>query len=323
MNAHVSILGSLQSCKPFRVLITGGAGMLGNSFSEAIEKYMPQCEVKALSSKELDVTQSGQLADWAHWIKGGWIIHCAALVNVEACLKDPAAAERVIVEGTHNVLRLAQNANAKLFYPQSFLVYDGKTNPIPENEELRPLSVYGNYKKAAEELILERMPDALIVKMAGFMGGDARDKNFVGRVIPHLYSLVQTKVPEVTIGDRVWQPTFTDDLALNSLLLIAADKKHSYQMAAHGAATFAELTQAIVDNFGWSDVLKVVTVKAQDVEKETQGRRPSAAILSCQRLRDEGLDIQRDWRSSLNDYLSRPYFDQFRNALESEKKNAN
>ena len=30
------------------------------------------------------------------------------------------------------------------------------------------------------------------------------------------------------IGDRVWQPTFTDDLAYNSLILLANNKSGKY-----------------------------------------------------------------------------------------------
>ena len=302
----------LQTGTAPRLLITGGQGMLGHAFLVQAKKHFPQCEVKALGKDELCVTNQTQLSKHKDWVRGGWIIHSAALVNVEGCAREPEKARQIIVEGTRNTLDLAFSAEARFFYPQSFLIYDGKTNPIAEAEKPRPLSLYGELKAEAEALILNKIPNALIVRMGGFFGGEVRDKNFVGKIVIHLHELIKKGTHTINIGDRVWQPTLTDALALNSLLLMFNDKKGLYQMASHGCASFFELTEAIVEILGWQQQMKVISVSANEVSKNELGGRPAKAVLSCQRLQEEGYDIQQPWKQSLTLYLSQPYFDQFR-----------
>jgi dTDP-4-dehydrorhamnose reductase len=85
-----------------------------------------------------------------------------------------------------------------------------------------------------------------------------------------------------------------------------------YQMACHGSATFADIGREIVVALGWEGRLAIDPVSASAVSGSELGRRPDVAILSCQRLRDERLDLQRDWRSTLHAYLRHPFFDRYR-----------
>lgn len=285
--------------------------MLGRAFSE-MAQYYPQLSVRAPGHDELDVCDVAALADWAEWVAGGWIVHCAAPVDVERCAREPDDARRVIVGGTENVLRLAQRAGARVLYPQSFLVYDGRTNPIAEDEEPRPLNFYGELKYAAQQVLEAGLDDALIIRMAGFFGGEAADKNFVGRILPAMHAAMERGEREFKVGDRVWQPTWTNDLALNSLALLAEGARGRYQMACHGHATFAEVAEVIADSLGWSDKLKIVHVDSSAVAQSELGRRPDVAILSGARLRDEGRDLQRQWQATLRLYLQHSFFDRYR-----------
>jgi len=306
------LIGVLRDTPPKRILITGGQGMLGHAFHSQIQKHMPHVEVLALGRDELDVRKKDQLTKWADWLNGGWLLHCAALVNVDGCAREPEMARQVIVDGVKNALELALMSEAQFFYPQSFLAFDGRENPIPEDEERRPLSLYGELKKEAEELVMSAPKESLRVVMAGFFGGEKRDKNFVGKIIPHLANLIRSGQKSIAIGDRVWQPTLTDDLALNSLVLMALGRKGSYQMSCKGEATFAELAQAIIDCLDWSEFISVSPVSATQVAKNELGARPARAVLSCTRLNAENLNMQSYWLESLKAYLARPYFSSFR-----------
>jgi dTDP-4-dehydrorhamnose reductase len=121
-----------------RVLVTGGKGMLGSAFEQQA-KHFQQFEVRALGRDELDVCDNDAVMACADWVQNGWIIHCAAKVDVDGCANDPEAARAIIVEGTRNVARLAAHSSARMLYPQSFLIYDGRENPIAEDETPRPL----------------------------------------------------------------------------------------------------------------------------------------------------------------------------------------
>jgi len=295
-----------------RFLITGGQGMLGRSFESEIAGF-PGCVVRAPGREELDVRDPAAMQAAVTDAQDGWVVHCAALVNVEGCAREPDLARAVIVDGTRNAIELARAANARLFFPQTFLTYDGASNPIPESEAQRPLALYGEMKLEAQRLVEDAFGvDALVVCMAGFFGGEERDKNFVGRIIPYMHGVISRGEPTCNVGDRVWQPTWTRDLAFNSLHMMLAGCRGFYQMACHGEASFAEIAHEIVIALGWSDRLTVEPVDAASVSANELGRRPDRAVLSCTRLKAEGLDLQRDWRATLHAYLRHPEFDQYR-----------
>ncbi len=297
--------------KTVPVLVTGGRGMLGRALALEASRF-PALTVHTPGREELDVRDPAALDAWADRVAGGWIIHCAARVDVEGCAREPDAARETIVTGTRNAVGLARKAGARFVFPQSFLTYDGATNPIPEDEKPRPLSFYGELKLAAEHEVTATIPDATIVRMAGFFGGEEADKNFVGRIIPVMRAAIDRGDARFEVGDRVWQPTWTNDLAFNTLALVAAGASGSYQMASRGEATFAQIAEEIVIALGWSDRLEVVTVAATAVSGNELGRRPDRAVLSCARLDAEHRNLQRDWRATLHAYLSHPFFDRYR-----------
>ena len=302
---------TLVRARSIPVLVTGGEGMLGRGFA-AVAAQFPQFDVMAPGKAALDVRDPAQLAAWESRVTGGWIVHCAARVDVEGCAREPDAARETIVQGSANVAALAARAGARVLYPQSFLTYDGATNPIPEDETPRPLSFYGELKYAAEQAITAAHPDTLIVRMAGFFGGEAADKNFVGRIIPVMKAAIDRGERRFSVGTRRWQPTFTEDLALNCLALMARNARGSYQMACHGDASFAEVAEVIVASLGWQDVLAIDHVDPAAVAGNELGRRPDSAVLAMNRLRDQGLDLQRDWRATLMLYLQRSFWDAYR-----------
>lgn len=294
-----------------RFLVTGGEGMLGRDFLR-ICAALSGVVIAAPGRTGLDVRDAKAMQEAVPLVEGGWLVHCAATVDVEGCARDPQAARETIVDGARNAAQLAKVAGARLLYPQTFLVYDGSDNPIAEDETPRPLSLYGQLKFEAEQIIEDVLDDALIVRMAGFFGGEEADKNFVGRIIPVMHLAIQRGETCFKVGDRVWQPTWTKDLAENSMQLMLAGASGRYQMASHGQATFAELAQEIVSALGWSDRLVIETVDANAVAQSELGRRPDVAILSCDRLKEEAFDLQRDWRATLHAYLRHPFFNQYR-----------
>ena len=295
-----------------RFLITGGKGMLGGDIARAAGAFGHH-SVFAPGKDELDVRDAHAVLAACDSAREGWLVHCAAMVNVEGCARQPDDARAIIVDGTRHAIAAARQAGARFFYPQSFLTHDGAKVPIPEDEEQRPLSLYGELKLEAQRLVEDAFgEDALIVTMAGFFGGEERDKNFVGKIIPVMHQKILDGAPSMQIGDRIWQPTWTAELAQNSLHLMLAGSRGHYQMAAKGQASFAELAREIVAALGWQDRFAIEEVSAAAVSGNELGRRPDCAVLSATRLGEERLDLQRDWRSTLHAYLRHPFFDRYR-----------
>lgn len=294
------------------VLITGADGMLGRALAATVRGADGAAPLLALGKNRLDVTEREQWAPLRAGFERGWILHCAALVNVEGCALDPSLARRIIVDGTRHAIDFAQATGSKIFYPQSFLTYGDCATDIPEQHPQAPLSLYGELKLEAQRLIQEQCPDSLVVIMAGFFGGEEKDKNFVGKIIPAIFRAMRNGERSFAVGDRVWQPTWTADLARASWRLMRDDKRGVYQMACAGEASFFELTTEIARLLGWQERIEIVPTSEGAVTQNELGRRPQRAVLSCQRLRDEGQAPLSDWRDALAAYLAQPFFNQYR-----------
>ena len=88
----------------------------------------------------------------------------------------------------------------------------------------------------------------------------------------------------MAIGDRVWQPTFTDDLAYNSLVLLANNKNGKYNMASHGSCSFFELTKELIKILNIEDRFTVSRISAKILSKREVARRPLSVIMNCEAL---------------------------------------
>ncbi|PKL19078.1 MAG: hypothetical protein CVV49_02730 [Spirochaetae bacterium HGW-Spirochaetae-5] len=286
------------------ILITGTGGMLGNDFMEILKNI--KSNVISLNKEKLDVTEIEQVMDCAKY-KPDIIIHCAAKVDADYCEEDKEYCKNVQLIGTKNIIKLAKSVDAMLFYPQSFLIFDG-TEHIYEETRPNPLNYYGKMKYESEKAILSELNNSLIVRMAGFFGGYHLDKNFVGKFTKHLSSIFSNSISIQEVGDRVWQPTWTKDLAYNSLVLIANRKNGIYNMASHGSASFYDVAVHIVKCLNLEKHFIIKKVSSKKMVQMEKAIRPSHAYMHNKFLSLESIDFQRDWKDSLSEYLNNDYF---------------
>jgi dTDP-4-dehydrorhamnose reductase len=300
-------INSLKNLSGKKFMITGGNGMLGNAFLNQLSKNVENAVIYCFDKSQLEVSNPESFNKYLH-LNPDFIIHCAGLVNADACENNIEEGKINIVEGTRNVMNFAKKNNSKIFYPQSFLIYNDTGGTINEETKPSPLSIYGNLKLEAENIILNSSLKTLSVHMGGFFGGLEKDNNFVGKIISHISHLIKNGENSMEIGDRIWQPTDTNDLAYNSLILLANDKTGKFCMSSHGSCSFFELTKKILENLGISKKFNIYKISANILAKREIAVRPLSVIMKNDRLIKENLDRQRKWEISLQEYLSNPYF---------------
>jgi dTDP-4-dehydrorhamnose reductase len=288
-------------------LITGADGMLGRAFQECLRHLGSDARIIALDRAALDVTEPDAVLRWTS-VRPDLILHCAANVHADQCERDPNACRAVQVGGTVNVARLARETGARMYYPQSVFIFDGRVLPVTESTPPAPPMAYGRFKLEAEQRMLDLVPDALVVRMAGFFGGDDKDKNFVGQFTRRLVDVLAAGVSRIEAGDRIWQPTYTIDVAWNTLLLLALGRNGIYHMGAQGEATFFDVAAACVELLGMSPLVAIAPAPAAAFATHEVARRPMRMVTAMDRLDREGLNRQRHWRDALREYLGRPYF---------------
>ncbi|MBA3946244.1 MAG: SDR family oxidoreductase [Herpetosiphonaceae bacterium] len=133
----------------------------------------------------------------------------AAQPNVDWCEREPAAAYRINVGGTENVLRACARNKARVVFFSSDYVFRGDAPPYYEDDVPDPINVYGQHKVLCEQLVLSLCPGGLVVRTTGIYGSEARRKNFVYRVLDTIGRGEIVAVPH----DQLGSPSYAPDIA--------------------------------------------------------------------------------------------------------------
>lgn len=142
-----------------KILITGSKGLIGSSLKKAL--YPLGFEINSFDNAyETQHSEYGDIQD-TQLVKHlasecDGIVHLAGVSRVITGEKDPALCWQMNVEGTQNILEIANNLPHKpwVIYASSREVYGQQDNfPVPENAPLFPLNIYARSKATAEQLV--------------------------------------------------------------------------------------------------------------------------------------------------------------------------
>lgn len=155
-----------------RVLITGASGLLGlNLALEASKKHLvygtvrsQQLQTQAFKVVQSDLLAPGTVENLLEATQPDWVIHCAALANLDACEANPALAEKLNAwlpgEIAHHVVR----SGARLVHISTDSVFDGLRGHYSETDLPNPKSTYSRTKLLGEQAVVRANPDAIIVR---------------------------------------------------------------------------------------------------------------------------------------------------------------
>ncbi|NLD95018.1 MAG: SDR family oxidoreductase [Fibrobacter sp.] len=145
-----------------KVVVTGAAGMLG---SAVIDFFQDNYEVVATDIAKgyeserirwvcLDLQNEVELSKFISTEKPDVIIHCAALVNVDGCEKNPAFARAIHKGTTESIVKSLAGTACKIVYISTDSVFDGQRNdPYKEQDQINPPNMYALTKAEGEEVV--------------------------------------------------------------------------------------------------------------------------------------------------------------------------
>lgn len=162
-----------------KLFITGISGLLGQS---AARLTNGRFEVSGCYSKssisinnvralKLDITDMTSIEQALVDFKPDIILHTAAMTNVDECETNPTAANQTNVEATRNTASIAEKLGAKLVHLSTDQLFDGTSAWMTEEDVPAPLNIYGNTKRLAEQVALEKCPTTLVVRTNFFGWG--------------------------------------------------------------------------------------------------------------------------------------------------------
>lgn len=167
-----------------RLLITGAGGLLGANLALAAMAaghrviavdFLHPIRHSEVESVQADLSHPGAALQVFAAHRPRWAVHCAAAVDVDACESDPETAFRLNRDMAGQVAMAARAVGARLVHISTDAVFDGERGGYAEEDEPRPVSVYGSSKLDGERIVLSECPEALVVR-TNIFGWNARPK---------------------------------------------------------------------------------------------------------------------------------------------------
>jgi dTDP-4-dehydrorhamnose reductase len=162
------------------VVLFGASSMLGWSLLRARPHIRAFCNsstrrVPAGVAGGIDLDDEPAVVELFTRIRPSLIIQCAGVCDVSNCEESPEFAWAVNVDAMRILIAHAP-PEARIVYCSSDHVFSGDTGPYSETTPTDPLSVYGQTRVAAEQLMLAR-PNTVIVRSGPWIGPSASGKN--------------------------------------------------------------------------------------------------------------------------------------------------
>lgn len=116
-------------------------------------------------------------------MKPDWVLHTAAIADVDYCEEHSEEAWAVNAEGTREIAQACAELGARLLYTSTDSVFGEGTGPHAEEDRPQPINTYARTKLAGENAVRE-VPGSVIVRLPWLIGGPRPD--FVSYCIERL-----------------------------------------------------------------------------------------------------------------------------------------
>jgi len=282
-----------------KVAVLGADGQLGQDV--CIEFAKNSDEVHRLTHGQADISSLDQIAGLLKEIRPQLIVNTAAFHHVERCEEDPTIAFAVNAIGVRNVAIIGDELDATLVHVSTDYVFDGRADqPYLESDAPAPLNVYGNTKLAGEHFVLAHSRRHFILRTSALYGKNpCRAKGGLNFVDLMLKLSREREELRVVDSERV-SPTSTSELARQIVRLSRSNDYGLYHATAEGSCSWFEFAREI---FALSGITVRLAV-ASPGDFPSKVRRPGYSVLENRRLKTTGLNMFRDWKHGLRDYLS-------------------
>lgn len=273
-----------------KILITGSNGMLGHDLASALEGH----ELILTTSKTLDITDKDSVLEFICNAKPDVVINSAAYTDVDGCEENPDLAYAVNGDGVRNLALACHEVDCPLVHISTDYVFDGRaTEPIAEDGEIGPISVYGKSKLEGEKAIQEILDKYFIIRTAWLYG--INGKNFPRTML----ELAESHSEITVVYDEVGTPTYTPDLAYGISKLIETDHYGIYHLTNSGSCSWCEFARYIFDVA--DKEVEVIPVTASEFARPAP--RPSYSVLENKNWVENGFEPLRNYKEAIKEYI--------------------
>jgi len=284
--------------------------MLGR---EVYELFRQQNRKVISSDREVDIRSLKELREFAEKHKPSWIINCSAYTAVDKAEENRSSAYELNRDGAANIARIANELDIPMVHISTDYIFDGSSpEPLTEEDNPGPLTVYGKSKLAGEEEIKKLSPRHFIIRTAWLYG--KYGKNFIFTMLYLMGQKVSIKV----VDDQIGSPTWTRNLAEFIIYLIYKEPSSygTYHFSGEGQCSWFEFAKEIFRE-GTEKGLLTKPCRIDPCSSDafpTKAKRPAYSLLSKKKISDLFQYRAPHWEASLELFIQ---------GLKNERKQTN
>lgn len=285
--------------KDRRIVIVGAGGRLGAAL---VREYARDFEVVGFNHAQLDLGAPEQLRSTLEGLEFGALINTAAQTNVDRCEAHQEEAFALNAEAPRVLAAICRAKKARFIHISTDYVFDGeKRAPYTEEDEARPISVYGESKREGERRALEANDQALIVRVSWIFGPDRA--SFIDAILKK----ARDEEGISAVADKYATPTYTLDLcALLKPFLAGRQEGGLLHLANNGECSWQEYAQWALDCCHAEGLaMKASKVGAASLAdmKNFIAKRPVYSVLSSGKYERATGQTPRPWRDAVAAYV--------------------
>ena len=292
-----------------KIYIAGCGGMLGEAFYRVFgANYDLKCT-------DIDVNESWLsylgFRSYDNYLESvtdfnpDYLFHLGAFTDLEYCETYQNETYVTNTLSVENAVHIANKLGIPILYISTAGIFDGTKDTFDDWDFPNPLGHYARSKYAGERFVEQNSPRHLICRAGWMMGsGQKKDKKFIQKIMKQIKL---GKEELYIVDDKLGTPTYTDDFANNVKLLLEKEYWGLYNMVCGGFTGRVEVAKELLALLSLEDKIKINLVNSSYWEKEYFAERPSSERLVNKKLDLRDLNIMRDWRVCLKEYVENFY----------------
>jgi len=292
-----------------KIYIAGCGGMLGEAFYKQFkDDFILRCTDKDVNESWisfLDFRDFNAYKKDVLEFNPDYLFHLGAYTDLEFCEMNADETYNTNTLTVENAVYLANELNIPLLYISTAGIFDGAKELYDDWDQPNPLGVYARAKYMGERFVVENAKRFLVCRAGWMMGaGPKKDKKFIQKLMKQIKD---GKRELFIVDDKDGTPTYTHDFARNVKALIEKEYWGLYNMVCGGQTSRLEVATELIRLLSLDGKVTLTPV-GSDYFKETYfAERPPCERLLNRKLNIRGLNLMRDWREALKDYIDNYY----------------
>jgi len=294
-----------------KIYVAGCGGMLGEAFyTQFREDFILKCTDKDVNESwltYLDFRDYNAYKKDVTDFKPDYLFHLGAYTDLEFCELNADETYNTNTLAVENAVYIANELDVPLLYISTAGIFDGKKEVYDDWDQPNPLGVYARAKYMGERFVVENAKRYLVCRAGWMMGaGPKKDKKFIQKLMKQLK---EGKKELFIVDDKDGTPTFTHDFAKNVKVLMQKEYWGLYNMVCGGETSRYEVAQELLKILGLENDVRLTPVSSDYFKDTYFAERPPCERLVNRKLKIRDINLMRDWKVALKEYISTYYND--------------